>query len=145
MSTRALADQPRVILRLDRHDGVYQPGETLSGEYRLEGISRRDLEGLEVSVLWRTEGKGETDTGTHALWRYATELGDWLDPRQPGRFSTVLPAGPLSYQGAIVKILWLVRIRVFLHRQKPLTVETPFQLGEVRSVGPTSGATGFDR
>jgi hypothetical protein len=127
-------NEPAVTIRLDGNGRVYRPGETLSGEYRLESIRREDVRALEVSVLWHTDGKGDEDLAVHDFRRLAAEEGDWIDPRYPGRFSTVLPNSPLSYQGAIIKLHWCVRIRVFLTRDKEVVGELLFQLGDVPAV-----------
>ena len=125
---------PTVRIRFDGNGRVYRPGETLSGEYRLESIRREEIKAVEVSVLWHTEGKGDEDLAVHEFRRLVVEEGDWIDPRYPGRFSTVLPNSPLSYQGLIVKLRWCVRVRVFLAREKEVVGELPFQLGDVPAV-----------
>jgi hypothetical protein len=127
-------NQPTVRIRFEGNGRVYRPGETLSGEYRLESIGRDEVRAVEVSVLWHTEGKGDEDLAVHEFRRLAVEDGDWIDPRYPGRFSTVLPNSPLSYRGLIVKLRWCVRVRVFLSRDREVMGELPFQLGEVPTV-----------
>ncbi len=122
--------QGHVTIRLDRNGRVYHPGELLAGEYRLEGVARRQIKAIEVSVLWYTDGKGDQDFSVHFFQRLSAEQGDWIDSRGPGRFSTVLPPGPLSYSGAIVKVRWCVRVRAFLQQGKEIVEELPFQLGE---------------
>jgi hypothetical protein len=42
---------PTVRIRFDGNGRVYRPGETLSGEYRLESIRREEIKAVEVSVL----------------------------------------------------------------------------------------------
>lgn len=123
--------EPAVTLRLDGTSRSYQPGETLSGEYRLSGVSQEELSAVEVSVVWYTDGKGDSDMAVHDFRRLAVVDGDLIDPRQPGRFSTVLPNSPLSYDGAIFKLCWCVRVRVFLAQGKELFHELPFRLGMV--------------
>ena len=49
--------EPAVIIRLDGNGRIYQPGETLSGEYRLESIAVEQIRAIEASVLWFTEGR----------------------------------------------------------------------------------------
>jgi len=127
-------NEPMVTIRFDGNGRVYRPGETLSGEYRLEAIGREEVKAVEVSVLWHTHGKGDEDLAVHDFRRLSIEDGDWIDPRYPGRFSTVLPASPLSYQGVIVKLQWCVRVRAFLLRDKEVVGELPFQLGNVPPV-----------
>jgi hypothetical protein len=63
-----------------------------------------------------------------------SEAGRPLDLRVPRRFSTVLPASPLSYDGEIVKICWCVRLRLFLPQGQEALTEVPFRLGNVPGV-----------
>ena len=117
----------------------YRPGETLAGSYRLGAMSGDDIRTIECSILWYTTGKGSEDFGVHAFWRYAVEAGDWIDPRSPGRFSTILPKSPLSYAGVIVKIHWTIRVRVFLAEGREISEDFSFRLGslpDVRVVKP---------
>ena len=119
----------------------YRPGETLAGSYYLDSMSGDDIQADECSILWHTTGKGSEDFGIHAFWRYAIESGDWIDPRAPGRFSTILPKSPLSYAGVIVKIHWLIRVRVFLEDKREIIEDLPFRLGalpDVRVVKPVA-------
>lgn len=124
-------NEPRVTIRFDGNGRAYQPGETLSGEYRLESLRREDVKAVEVSVLWHTDGKGDEDLAVHDFRRLSVEDGDWIDVRYPGRFRTVLPKSPLSYRGVIVKLRWCVRVRAFLARDREVVGELPFQLGDV--------------
>ena len=134
--------EPLVRIRLDGNGRVYRPGETLSGEYRLAGIAPGETKAVEVSVLWQTEGKGDEDLAVHDFRRLSPEDGHPIDPRRPGRFSTVLPNSPLSYRGVIVKIRWCVRVRVFLTRGREVLGEVPFRLGEVVASGSASWGRG---
>ncbi len=127
-------NEPRVRIRLEGNGRAYRPGETLSGEYRLESVPLEEVRAIEVSVLWYTEGKGDEDLAVHHFHRIAVEGPDAVDLRQPGRFSTVLPESPLSYTGAIVNIRWCVRVRVFLGRGKEVVGQRDFQLGAVPPV-----------
>jgi hypothetical protein len=120
-----------VRIQLDGRRGVYQPGETLAGEYRLESLSVAEPSAIEVSVLWYTEGQGDEDLAVHYFERLDRDERPDLDLRRPQRFSVALPPSPLSYEGVIVKIHWCVRVRVFLSRGKELFAEQPFQLGSV--------------
>jgi hypothetical protein len=131
---------PRIMITLDgRGLRQYRPGETLAGSYRLDAMSGDDIRAIECSILWYTTGKGSEDFGIHAFWRSAVEAGDWIDPRSPGRFSTILPKSPLSYAGVIVKIHWTIRVRVFLAEGQEISEDFPFRLGslpDVRVVKP---------
>ena len=125
---------PAVIIRLDGNGRTYQPGETLSGEYRLEAVEHDQVKAVEASVLWYSEGKGDEDLAVHEFWRRDVDNGDWIDPRRPERFSTILPLSPLSYEGQIVALHWCVRVRAFLHRGKDLLAQRVFRLGNVPPV-----------
>jgi hypothetical protein len=119
-----------VVLRLDREHGVYLPGDTLSGQFYLEGISRTELGGAELSVLWFTEGKGTSDLGIHAVWRFQPEECP-LDWRWPQRFSTIIPRAPWSYEGFLIKIRWVVRLRISLRGKSDLICQVPFKVGNL--------------
>lgn len=122
---------PRIVIRLDENGRTYRPGDTLAGEYRMMAIDRDDIKALEISVLWFTEGKGDEDLAVHDFRRLSAEDGDWIDPRRAGRFSTILPNSPLSYDGKIVKVRWCVRVRVFLKRGREVVGQRLFRLGDV--------------
>jgi hypothetical protein len=122
-------NDPLVLIRLDANGRVYWPGETLSGEYRIDAARLAEIKSVEVSVLWYTEGKGDEDLAVHYFRRRSVEDDLGFDPRQPERFSTVLPNSPFSYDGLIVKIRWCVRVRVFMARGKEVVGEKAFQLG----------------
>ena len=131
---------PRIIITLDgRGSRQYHPADTLAGSYRLDSLSADDVRSVECSILWHTTGKGSEDFAVHDFWRYSIDDGDWIDPRTPGRFSTVLPKSPLSYAGVILKIQWAIRLRVFLADGQDVVEDCPFWLGslpDVRSVKP---------
>lgn len=129
-----------VSIKLERHPRVYHPGEMLTGEYRWETargeqIRGEDVRTVELSVMWATEGKGEEDFGVHFFDRISTDSGD--DPR-PGvaRFSTQLPNSPVTYDGFLVKIRWLVRVRVFLKNGEETAAERDFRLAGAELPSP---------
>jgi hypothetical protein len=141
-------NESEVLIRLDDNGRTYVPGECLSGEYRIEGIEEGNLQAVEVSVLWRTEGKGDEDLAVHEFWRKDAGTGRPLDPQwaggeaanpaRPDRFSTMLPRSPLSYDGQIVKIRWCVRVRVIFKRGRDLVADKVFRLGNVPPARPTA-------
>lgn len=123
--------EPAVVLHLEGGRRHYKPGEILAGEYRLLNIANGDLEAVELSVLWYTQGKGDEDLGVHLFTRLASADGDRLDTRPAGRFSTELPNSPLSYEGVLVQIRWCARVRAFLQGGRELFREEDFQIGAV--------------
>ncbi len=127
---------PAILIRLDDDNQTYLPGETLSGDFRIESLDAETLQVVEVSVLWHSEGKGDEDFAVHEFWRNNIESGALREPRRPDRFSTVLPRSPLSYEGQIVKIRWCVRVRAILKRGRDIVAQKPFRLGNVPPVKP---------
>lgn len=123
----------RVTIHFDGNGRVYRPGEVLSGEYRVDGVGSDRIKAVEVSVLWFTEGKGDEDLAVHHFDRLEPADGAWTASPRRGRFETVLPASPLTYDGVIVKLRWCVRVRVFLERGKELVGQVPFKLGDLRA------------
>ncbi len=122
---------PGLRLALDEKPRAYRAGDVLQGRFSLEGVAPVDVRAVELSVLWHTDGKGDEDMSVHYFERVEPQNGQPIDLQHARRFSTALPASPLSYDGLIVKICWLVRVRVFLSRGKELSHEIPFQLGTV--------------
>jgi len=133
-------NEPEVIIRLDENGRYYSAGATLSGEYRIEAVVRQNLQAIEVSVLWYSEGKGDEDLDVHEFWRRDAESSEFADPPRPDRFSTILPRSPLSYDGQIVKIRWCVRVRVIFKRGRDLVGQKPFRLGNVPPSKPQNPA-----
>ena len=66
----------------------------------VDGTQPWAVRAAELSVLWYTAGKGEEDMAVHHFERLVDEPARPLDLRVPHRFATVLPASPLSYDGA---------------------------------------------
>ena len=103
----------------------------LAGYCAVDGGHASEVRAMELSVLWHTEGKGDEDMSVHFFKRVDQVNGQLIDFSQPQMFSTHLPNSPLSYSGLIVKVCWCVRARVFLQGGKELSLEVPFQLGNV--------------
>jgi hypothetical protein len=122
----------KIPIKFDgRGSWTYFPGETLAGSYFLDELGDVSISAVEVSVLWQTEGKGNSDFGIHDFWRRSVADGDWIDNRTPGRFHTTLPNSPLSYDGELIKIYWLVRVRVFTEDGREFIDEHAFRLGNL--------------
>jgi hypothetical protein len=123
--------KPLISLQLQQPRRVYWPGETLECRYQIDAITPEEIQSVEASVLWYSEGKGEPDLAVHAFQRRTpTDAAD-RDLRRLASVETVLPNSPLSYSGVILKIRWCVRVRVFWGKGKEETAELPFQLGDV--------------
>ncbi len=62
--------EPLVTIQLDSTRQTYHPGDILSGQCRLGSIEAEEIEAVELSVLWYTEGKGDEDLSVHLLsWK----------------------------------------------------------------------------
>jgi hypothetical protein len=122
-------NEPEVRVRLESE--AYRPGDVLRGAFCLEGDATADLKTVELSVLWRTEGKGDEDLGVihYAEWTPASEKT--IDLSQPRAFEVQLPRTPLSYDGVIVKVYWCARVRARWAGAMEVVEEAPFRLGNV--------------
>ena len=124
-------NDPAVTVRFEGNGQAYRPGQTLCGEYLLESVAPGTVKAVEVSVLWYSEGKGDDDLAVHEFWPRSVENGISFEPGVPDLFSTTLPESPLSYDGAIIKLRWCVRVRAFLQGGKEVVGQKVFQLGDV--------------
>jgi len=112
---------------------AFEPGERLRGSYRLVTADLSRLEEVEVTVGWHTEGEGMTDRGVEH--REIHRAGDHSPGGiGSGRFSAVMPASPLSYDGVLIKVCWAVRVRARFSGSGSLESVEVFQLGHVASV-----------
>src|SRR5260370_23728251 len=119
-----------IILKQNR----YRPGELLCGEFGVQG-ERPEKYTIELSVLWHTEGKGDEDLGVVFFQEWERDQAPF-DFERPHGFETTLPPAPLSYDGTLVKIHWLVRLRVRWELDGELLVEEPFLLAPALTVTP---------
>lgn len=123
--------EPLISLRVREPHRVYHPGDLLECEYQIDAVEPDEIQAVEASVLWYTEGKGDEDMTVHYFLRLTPDDVEDGDLRPQYRFSTTLPNSPLSYSGQIVKIRWCLRLRVFLGRGRQITAEQVFRLGAV--------------
>lgn len=114
----------------------FAAGDELVCEYQVDAVAPDEIQAVEASVLWHTEGKGEEDMGVHFFERRLPADAEENDLRPLRRLRTRLPSSPLTYSGAILSIQWCVRLRVFLRRGRDLVVEQPFTLGSVPQAVP---------
>jgi hypothetical protein len=114
----------------------FSAGDELVCEYQIDAVDAAEIQAVEASILWHTEGKGEDDLGVHFFERRLPADAENGDLRPMRRLKTRLPNSPLSYRGAIVSVQWCVRLRLFLRRGRECVVEEPFMLGSVPAVLP---------
>lgn len=123
--------EPLLSIRLRDQRHPYQPGDALECAYQIDAVDAADIQSIEASVLWHTEGKGDEDLGVHYFERLEQGEVDGQDLRTLRVLCTVLPNSPLTYPGVTLKIRWCVRVRAFLRRGKEVFFEQPFVLGSI--------------
>ena len=128
--------EPLLSLCLVGPKRAFAAGDELVAEYQIDAVDPADIQAVEASVLWQSEGKGEEDMGVHFFERRAPSDAENGDLRPMRRLRTHLPNSPLTYRGAILSIRWCVRLRLFLRRGREYVVEQPFTLGSVPAVLP---------
>lgn len=97
------------------------------------------IQGVETSVLWYTEGKGEEDFHVHDFQRLGPAELLTIDLTEPQVLATDLPATPLSFEGKLLRIRWCLRLRLFFDDGSETVAEHPFRL--VAHVDANSEAT----
>jgi hypothetical protein len=92
-------------VKLDRTDRVYAPGETLNA--RVAWSLDSPPESMDLELGWITEGKGTSDNDV-------AEEEEWtaLPPQGERTWSIVVPRGPLSLKGQLIRIQWSLKCTV---------------------------------
>jgi len=124
--------EPRIEINFDSDADSFVPGDFLICEYFVRDSEDAELNAIETSVIWLTEGKGEEDIGVHFFERRQQRSLSSETFKHPQRLSTVLPASPLSYEGEVLKIRWCVRVRLYLADGQQITEDKYFCLGNVK-------------
>lgn len=122
--------EPLLSIQLFDHLPFYRPGNLLKCDYQIDAVAEGEIQAVETSVLWYTEGKGDEDMGIHFFERRSA-ADEPTDLRELQRFEVELPNSPLSYVGSLVQVFWCVRLRAFMPKGKSSTLDHPFQLGEL--------------
>ena len=114
-------------------EAVYQSGSALTARWLIARVPPEDIQGLEVSVLWHTEGKGDEDLHVHHFHRVSehqirrsASLEEGILQEQS--IECRLPATPLSYHGRLISLCWCVRLRLYLTGGREIVTEQPFYL-----------------
>jgi hypothetical protein len=123
--------EPLLSLCLAGTRREFAAGDELVCEYQIDAIEAAEIQAVEASVLWYTEGKGEEDMGVHFFERRLPADADEGDLRPMRRIRMRLPNSPLTYSGAILSIRWCVRLRLFARRGREFVLEEPFTIGSV--------------
>ena len=99
-----MSEDARLNVELDGGRDFYAPGEEVAGTARWE-LPEPPAEGVEVRLLWSTQGRGDRDFEVVA--RQAEEAAGARGER---RFRFQLPLGPYSFSGQLVSLLWAVEV-----------------------------------
>ncbi|MEM6473660.1 MAG: hypothetical protein AAF802_29145 [Planctomycetota bacterium] len=133
-------------------EGIYEGGRELCARWKISRVALDKLTAVEVSILWSTEGKGDTDLHVHHFERYEEEQIRRAGLADEQSLSCLLPATPLSYHGTLIRLRWCVRLRVFLDDGRETVADQPFYLVAPHSAGvafatavPGSHRTGSHR
>lgn len=89
----------RLDLELTDEAKVYRPGDVVRGIVRWS--TAQSPRRLAAQLVWWTEGKGNRDSavGVRQEWEYPSAEGE-------KSFELTVPAGPLTYHGRLISILW---------------------------------------
>lgn len=85
----------------------FAPGDRVGGEVIVHATDQWEAELLELVLFWRTEGKGNTDTGVVASESLCSK-GETISPGFSRNYSLKLPLMPQTYHGRILKIHWYI-------------------------------------
>jgi hypothetical protein len=119
------------MIRLLGLQPTYMPGDTLDFEYRVVNVDYASIVAVEASVVWVTEGKGSEDLGVHFFQRLSGNSLAAIDWSIAQCVKCPLPCSPLSYEGALLKISWCVRVRFYFSDGTELMAQQPFYLGTI--------------
>lgn len=120
-------------MALCSEDGVYEGGRELRATWRVSRVTLDRLVAIETSVLWHTEGKGDTDLQVHYFRRIEEDQLRRSGLADTQSLHCLLPATPLSYHGRLIRLRWCVRLRLFLSDGREIVTDQPFYLVAPRS------------
>lgn len=105
-------------VRIELERRAHRPGDVVRGQVVLDPPADGRTE---LSVLWETSGKGTSDLGVlhHEVLPAGGEHA----------FEVSLPLLPLSYDGTLIKVTWLVRVRRLVTLGEDLVTDDVFTVG----------------
>jgi hypothetical protein len=93
----------KLNIELNDSKDAFAPGEQVEG--RIEWTLDANPRALELSLLWYTSGKGTRDVQvlhTHKIDSPGAFGSD--------KFSFTLPAGPYSFSGKLISLIWALEL-----------------------------------
>jgi hypothetical protein len=100
-----------------------QAGQRVSGTVQVVAVEDIDFAAFRVGFLWHTEGKGNRVTGSGGAVCLAKDAHWRAGERALFPFSLSAPAGPLSYPGKILKVVWDLEARLDRSMLRPDVTE----------------------
>jgi hypothetical protein len=121
-------DDGPVSLWIDGPQTTFPPGAVLTGGYAIRPLDGRPLRSVELSVLWYTGWPGVRELGVCHHDEQTAVAADDLRLYQPQPYAVRLPQGPCTYEGHVVKLRWVVRLRLRYTDGDEVVGELPFRL-----------------
>ena len=113
---------------LCRENGVYPSGGVLSAKWKVSRVSLDELQGVEISVLWHTQGKGDEDLNVHHFQRLTEAQVRRIGLADEQVVQCQLPPTPLSYHGRLISVCWCLRLRLFLSGGREIVADRAFHV-----------------
>ncbi len=113
---------------LCREDALYTGSDLLTVKWRVSRVTLDQLQAMEVSVLWYTEGKGDEDLKVHHFVRLDENQIRLAGLTDEQSLQCRLPNTPLSYQGRLISVRWCARLRLFLSGGREVVSQQQFLL-----------------
>ena len=127
-SGRPAEAQPAVNVALCREDGIYHAGRRLQATWQISRVPLEQIQGVEISVMWHTEGKGDEDLHVHHFHQINESQIRRTGLADHQSIQCQLPVTPLSYHGRLIRLQWCIRLRLFMASGKEIVTEQPFYL-----------------
>ncbi len=96
--------------------------------WRLSHCQPAELERVELSVLWQTEGKGDEDLHVHHFQTWNSGQLQHAAMDEPQSIACTLPSSPLTYDGTLIRICWFVRVRVYHNDGRDFCSQLPIRV-----------------
>ncbi|MDA7979763.1 MAG: hypothetical protein MPJ50_13430 [Pirellulales bacterium] len=99
-------------------------GGKVAGRVRVSCMETLACRGVRLTIGWRTEGRGDQDSAL--ILDDTPHYGELSPGDHEFPFSVEIPAGPISYQGHHIKIVWFAAARIDLAWKRDPKAEQQF-------------------
>ena len=111
-------------IRLDGGERRYTPGAFVGGGVVVRHFEAWQCKYMDVTLGWRTEGRGDEDCQAAVGVRLAGG-GEEMSPQNERKFRLKVPQMPWTYHGVLIKIHWVVGVYARGIRGKEVSEEIP--------------------